>query len=265
MKEKMTASEKKEYWKTLHGKQKVQYVWEYYKFPITVCLIFLYIIGYNIYGHFSKKDIILYTGLVNVSISDQVNRELSDDFLEFMDENISKKDVQLYTGLYLTTDPNNPNYEYTYASRIKILASIDAEQLDVVLMNKEAFDAFSQNGYLYNIEELLKDSAPDMLDELKPYLITNTSILEDNSEEMLADDSLSYEAVTEEFPMGLDVSQRGLFKQAGFEDTVYLGVIANSTHMDMAVEYIKYLNITTLDYGFNIGNIKNEDGYRSYL
>lgn len=216
MKTKMTASEKKEYWKSLQGKQRVQYVWDYYKFPIAVALILIYIIGYNVYGHFSKKDIILYTGLVNVSVNDRLNEQLSAGFLEFMEEDISKKDVQLYTGLYLTDDPNDPNHEYTYASRIKILAAIDGEQLDVVLMNKEAFDAFSQNGYLCNLEELLQESAPDMTEELKPYLVTR------------------------EYPAGLDLSQMNLFKQAGFEDTVYLGVIANSPRMDTAVEYINF-------------------------
>lgn len=237
----MTVSEKKEYWRSLHGKQKVQYVWDYYKFPIAVSLILIYIIGYTIYGHFSKKDTVLYIGLVNVSTGDQINEQLNDGFLKFMDEDTFKKDVQLYTGLYLTNDQNDPNHEYTYASQIKILASIDGEQLDVVLMNKEAFDTFSQNGYLYNIENLLQDSAPDMMKELKPCLATNTVILEDNSEDLLADDSLSYQAETKEYPMGLDMSQKGLFKQAGFEDAIYLGVIANSPHMDTAVEYIKYL------------------------
>ena len=36
MKSKTTTSEKKEYWKNLRRKQKVQYVWDYYKFPIAV-------------------------------------------------------------------------------------------------------------------------------------------------------------------------------------------------------------------------------------
>lgn len=86
-------------------------------------------------------------------------------------------------------------------------------------MNKEAFDAFSQNGYLCSLEVLLQESAPDMIDELKPYLVTR------------------------EYPTGLDISQKGLFKQASFEDTVYLGVITNSPRMNTAVEYIKNLSL----------------------
>lgn len=109
-------------------------------------------------------------------------------------------------------------------------------------MNREAFDAFSQNGYLCDLEKLLQKSAPGTLAELKPRLVTNTAILEDNSEDLLTDDSLTYQAVAEEYPMGIDVSQKGIFSQAGFVEPVYLGVIANSPRMDMAVNYIKYLN-----------------------
>lgn len=242
MKFKTTISATKEQLKQLHGKQKIQYIWDYYRFPIVVGLILLYILGYTVHGHFSKKDTVLYTGLINVSASEQLNSQLGDGFLDFINKNTSRNDLQLYTGLYLTTDQDDPSHEYTYASRIKILASIDNEQLDIVLMNREAFDAFSQNGYLCDLEKLLQKSAPGTLAELKPRLVTNTAILEDNSEDLLTDDSLTYQAVAEEYPMGIDVSQKGIFSQAGFVEPVYLGVIANSPRMDMAVNYIKYLN-----------------------
>lgn len=225
----------------LHGKKKIQYIWDYYKLPIIIGLIFLYIISYTVHGHFSKKEALLYTGLVNVSASEQLTDELSYGFLDFLDANSSKKVLKLYTGLYLTDNPDNPNHEYTYASRIKTVASIDDEKLDILLMNKEAFDAFSQNGYLYNMEELLRDTAPEAMAEWEPYLVTNTVILEDNADDILLDGSLPYQAVTDEFPMGLLISEKGLFRRAGFEDDVYLGVVKNSPRMDMAIEYIKYL------------------------
>lgn len=230
-----------EHLKHLHGKQKIQYIWNYYKLPIVICLIFLYIIVYTIYGHFSKKETLLYAGTVNVSAGERLTGELSGGFLDYMDVNTSKTELKLYAGLYLTDAPDDPNREYTYASRIKIIASIDDEKLDVVIMNKEAFDAFSQNGYLSDMEELLRDTDPGSLAELKPYLATNAVILEDNADDIRLNKSLSYEAVTEEYPMGLLLSQKGLFKKAGFEDDVYLGVIKNSPRMDMAIEYIKYL------------------------
>lgn len=225
----------------LHGRQKIQYIWDYYKLPMVIGLIFLYIIGYTVYGHFSKKEVLLYAGLVNVSPGETLAAQLREGFLEFLGVNGAKADLKLYTGLYLTDNPDDPNREYAYASRIKIIASIDDERLDVVLMDKAAFDAFSQNGYLYHMEELLQNMDEKVAEELKPYLIKNIVILEDNREDMLLDGSLPYEAVTEEFFMGLLVSQKGLFKEAGFTDDVYLGVIKNSPRLDGAAEYIEYL------------------------
>ena len=92
----------------------------------------------------------------------------------------------------MTDDENNIYHEYTYASRMKILSTIDAEQLDVVLMDREAFDAFSQKGYLSNLDELLAEEAPALHQQLAPYFVTNTVILEDNSEDLLFDDSAVY-------------------------------------------------------------------------
>lgn len=232
----------------LHGKQKIQYIWDYYKLPIAVCLILLYIIGYTAYGHFSKKEVLLYAGLVNVSAGGQLTDGLSGGFLDFLDADASKTELKLYTGLYLTDDPDDPDHEYAYASRIKIIAAIDGEQLDVVLMDRRAFDAFSQNGYLADMEELLQDLEPEARAEWEPCLASNTAILEDNADDLLLDSSLDYQAVTETYPMGLLISRKGLLKEAGFEGDVYLGVIKNSPRMDRAAEYITYLSRKKMDF-----------------
>ena len=241
MKLKQKASPELEKLKTLHGPQKIRYIWDYYKLPIVVLCILLYILGYSLYGHFTHKEKILYTALVNVSASDSLTEQLSTGFLDSLDQDTSKTTMQLYTGLYLTDDETNPYHEYTYASRMKILASIDGKQLDVVLMNKEAFDAFSQNGYLCDLEELLSSEDVDLYNRLKPHLVTNTVILEDNSTDLQLDPSITYQAVTEEHPFGLDLSQTSMISDAGVSDIVYLGIIANSPRTEEAIDYVRYL------------------------
>ena len=234
-------SQEQETFKALHGRQKLQYVWDYYKLPLAVLCIFLYIIGYSLYGHFTHKETLLCTALVNVSAGETLTEQLNTGFLDFTGADRKKEQLELYTGLYLTDDENSPYHEYTYASRMKILASINNKELDVVLMNKEAFDSFSQNGYLCNLEELLTAEDTSLYNQLKPYLITNTIILEDNSVDTVLDPSVAYEAVTEEYPVGLDLSQTGRVSKAGFDDVVYLGIVANSLRKDAAVNYIRYL------------------------
>ena len=229
----------------LHGKAKLQfclqYLWDYYKLPLAAAAIALYIALYAVYGHFTHKDTVLYTALVNVAVGETLTEELSSRFLTAQNLNTNANTFRLYSGLYLTDDENSIYHEYTYASRLKILASIDAEQLDVALMNKEAFDAFSQNGYLYNLDKLLAEEVPALHQQLAPYFVTNTVILEDNSEDLLLDSSAVYHAETEDYPMGLDLSASPLIQKAGFQETVYLGIIKNSPRMHTVFDYLEYL------------------------
>ena len=57
----------------------------------------------------------------------------------------------------------------------------------------------------------------------------------------MLDDSITYTAVTEEANFGLDLSETALIRQAGFEETVYLGIIANSPREDTVMAYLQYL------------------------
>lgn len=227
--------------KILKGKTKIQYIWDYYKFPLAILGILLYILAYILYGHFSARDSVLYAALVNINAGTNLRKGLEESFLDYMNLNPSKNKLELYTGLYLTDDKLNENYQYTYASRMKILATIDGELLDVVLMNKEAFDAFSQNGYLYDLAEFLMQNDTSLYNTIKPDLTANITILDDNQEELLYDASTSYHAVTEEHYYGIDLSHTRLIGSAGFNEPVYFGIIANSPRMDNAIEYLKYL------------------------
>lgn len=225
----------------LHGKKKLQHIWAYYKLHLVILGIFLYVIAYSLYGHFTYKETVLSAAFVNVSVGEELQTKLDADFLGSLNLRASKNKLDMYTGLYLTDDEMNEYHEYTYASRMKILASIGGESLDVAFMNKEAFDAFSQNGYLCDLEELLPQENPALYERMKPYLTDNIVILEDNSIDMVLDSSIDYEAATEQHLFGVDLSQAPPIRQAGFAEPVYWGIIANSPHKDMALTYLQYL------------------------
>lgn len=208
----MRTKEMTKSFRQLTGKQKLQYIWDYYKFPIVVACILVYIAGYLLYGQLTKKDTVLHTALINISAGESSIEMLSTDFLESQNMDSKKNELLLTTGLYLTDDTHDPNFQYAHASQIKLLASIDNEELDVVLMDKKVFDFFTENDYLYNLKELLSGEK----------------------------DSSAYAAITEESPTGINLSNSPLIKKAGFEDTIYLGVIKNTTHIDMTTRYIRY-------------------------
>lgn len=222
-------------------KAKLGYIWEYYKLPIVVACIILYIIGYFLHLQLTKKDVLLYLALVNMNTGEELTQELDDGFLTYVGANPKKEDLELYTGLYLTDDETNLNYEYVYASNTKITASIGAKQLDLVLMDQDGFDLLAQRGYLCNIEELLASEDPQLLESVRDELAVGTVILEDNSVDTALHPELEYTAVTDEYPMAVSLSQSPRIREAGFDGNVYLGVIPETERADTAVEYLRYL------------------------
>lgn len=208
--------------KDLHGMAKLQYIWDYYKLPIAVACILIYIAGYTVYGHIARKDRPLYLAFVNVTAGERLTQRLGSGFLDYAGLDPSKNQVYLYTGLYLTADPDSSYHEYTYASRMKILAAMDAEQIDIVLANREAFDAFAEEGYLYDLNALLAERDPRLYRRLSPYLV-------------------SRDGENGEMPAGIALSQSPFFREAGFDGDVFLGVIGNSPRLDMVTAYLNYL------------------------
>lgn len=224
----------------LHGKQKLQFLWDYYKLPLAVLCITISIFIYSIYRHTSQKDTILYTALVNVAAGEELTQNLTEVFLESADFAPSKNICQLYPSLYLTDNIDSPYHAYTYASRMKILAAIDARQMDLVLMDKEAFDAFSQSGYLYSMDSFFSEKSV-LYKILCPYFVKNTIILEDNSLDLYFDETAVYQSETETHFMGIDLSASPVVQKAGFRDTVYLGIIKNTAHQETIIKFLNYM------------------------
>lgn len=227
-------------WKSLTFKQKVWQVWDYYKLPIFIGFVFLYMLGYTIYRHETVKDIVFYSALINVAPGDALTAQLSTGFQDTLDIDPKKEEVHLYTGLYLTDNTASEMYQYSYSSQMKILAAINAQQLDVVLMDKEAFDAFSQNDYLYPMDELAA-AYPQYKDLITANMVDNLVILEHNALEVALDPSAEYHSVTETHPLALDLSKQGLFTQVQLSGTVYLGILRNAPHLDTCMKYIDYI------------------------
>ena len=224
---------------------RIQYIWDYYKVPLFTAALLIYIICYIIFRHATDKDILLYVAAVNTPVQNE-----TEDFINSFPESdyaVSDADtkdsmesnnaiVDLAKDLYLTSDPDSEYHQYVYASRLKILASIEAEKLDIVLADREAMDAFAAQGFLMPLESVFADD-PQILDRLE----TGTVILEDNQIEVMLDESVPYEAVTRSEKAYLDLS--GMTTLPGMPDDrpVYIGIIANTPRQDMAVAFVRRL------------------------
>ena len=158
-----------------------------------------YIVGYVAYRQTTKKEDVLYLALVNLAPGSELTQQLTEGFAE-QQGLTEKQQVYLYSGLLLS-ESEGADQEYVYASEMRIMAAIAAQQLDVVLMDAEARDAFAAQGHLMNLSQL--------------------------------DPAYSGQWV--------ELSDARLIQEAGFSQAVYLGVLGNAPHPERAKEYIEYL------------------------
>lgn len=224
----------------MNVREKLDYIFTYYKLPILLGVIALAVIGSAIHRQLTKKEAVLYAALINVSVGESLEDTLTARFIARSGESTKKNEVYLYRDLYLSDDASFVNHEYAYASRLKLLGAINAKKLDLVLMNREGYDILSQNGYLMDLSELTAGEGA-LRQRMAPYLIENTVILEDNAIEYNLNEASSYEAVTEDAANALAVTDLPAFRSAGFPDAVYLGVIANSARTEWVLRYLDYL------------------------
>ena len=217
--------------------EKLDYIVSYYKWPILLAVILLLILGSTVHRQLTKKEPVLYLALADVVSGEDLAGTLTVGFLRAEGANPKQQEVYLYRDLYLSDEADVLNHEYAYASRMKLMGAIRAQKLDVVLMNREAYDLLSASGYLLNLCELAPDGDP-----VRAFLVTNAVVVSDNAIEWQLNEADSHERVTESVQNGLALSDCPLFRTAGFEEDVYAGVIANSPRPAEALRYLQYLS-----------------------
>lgn len=191
--------------RSLHGRKRLEQIWTYYKLPIFLVLLAIYAVCYIGYRQATRKNEVLYLAMVNVSAGQQLTEQLTQGFLD--QQGLTQKDdVYLYNGLLLSEEADQ---QYVYASRMKIMGALAADQLDVVLMDAEARDAFLEEGYLADLRTL--------------------------------DPGLADQPGLDGSGMWLNVSDAPMIQAAGFPDKVYLGVIIQAPHPEEAAAFIRYL------------------------
>ena len=211
--------------------EKLGHIWLYYKAPILLTILALGILVSGVYRAATKKDPVMYLACLNVSVGEDMEARLTEDYLTCRGLNPTRTEMRLYRDLYLSDDPAASDHEYAYASRMKLLATINSKQLDLVLMNREAYDLCSASGYLLDLTNLV-DSA---------YLTANQVILEDNAVEYNLNEAKEYIVVTQTQSNAVELTQLSAFQEAGFSGSVYIGIIANTPRLPECQDYLDYL------------------------
>ena len=227
--------------RSMRPAEKLEYIYTYYKWPILLGVLVLLTAASIVQRQLTRKEPVIYLGFANVAVGEDLEEVLTVNFLRLEGNNAKRQEVYLYRDLYLSDDADVINHEYAYASRMKVMGAIQARKLDGVLMNREAYDLFSAQGYLQDLPELISVSDPALYGKIAPQLTENTVTVSDNTLEWQLNEADTHEVVTENVSNGIALAELPLFEPAGFEEPIYFGIIANSPRAATAVQYLRYL------------------------
>jgi hypothetical protein len=223
--------------KAMGPAQKADYIFAYYKLPLVLALVAVVALGSVAWRAITHKDALLYVAFVNVAPPLDVDEALTSGFVEATGADPGREEVLCYRELYLSNSATVADHQYAYASKLKAMAAVEGHQLDVVLMNREAYDLLSTSGYLLDLAAGPAGAA--FADDTR--LCSNTVVIDSNQVEYELGEASTYEAETVEVANALEVTQSPLLHGFSGNEALYLGVIANSPRQDQALAYLAYV------------------------
>ena len=227
----------RELFQQMTPREKWSHIWLYYKPVFFLAAILSVILVVSVCKIAARKEPVLYVAYTNVSVEAETDQALWEDYLTARNFDLKKSKIYLHRDLYLSDFPSVEKYEYAYTSCMKIMALIESQELDIILMDKEAYDFCSTSGYLLELEALFPADDP----RIAPYAASNLVVLEDNGEDYSLGLAEEYICVTDSRVNALELTGLPWVREAGLVGEVYLGIVANSPRLDACADYVAYL------------------------
>lgn len=220
--------------KQMSWKDKIWYIFEYYKIHMLMIFLFgclIYLIASTIYRQ-TFNDVLYCAFVNNYGYGDMNTEYFEESFHEY--GNFGKKDL-VTTDSSMTLNYGNRNSgdedsislssmttsESDYASTMKISAMVAAKSLDVVIMDSATMEGFSSQGMVADIESILP---ADLYASLSDRIFYGTK--EDGTK----------------FPCGIQMSGTNLetIGNIHIQDPVF-SIIANTQNPENTVLFLRYL------------------------
>lgn len=206
--------------KKMSFRDKLWYIWEYYKIHMLigcVILFFLYALG-TIFYQKSFTTQLFFIVMNDRSGSEADYEGLANEFKTRM--GYGKKDkVEVDSSLYISFEESTSQLDY--ASLAKVTAIVASKDLDVLISDSPAVEHYASNGAFLNLEEVLPADLWDMVKD-------DVYIAKDEN--------------GNSFPAAISLDDSYFHEKTGTQmEEAYFSLINNSTRTDTAFEFLRYL------------------------
>lgn len=204
----------------LTWKQRLVYVWDYYKplFAAIIGIMALISLGVTIYQN-KQLNHLLHVYFINCNAMETDTDGMVDEFVERIG-GIDEKDVITIDTTIAFSDEDS---EYEMANQMKLMAMSAAQEMDVIIVDEEKYLQLEAQGYFGDLTTVLSE---EQLEKWSDLLVEGTE-LEDGT-----------------IPItGIELTDSPLFAENNtyFGGKVYGTVAVSSVRPDLCGEFFSYL------------------------
>ncbi len=143
-------------------RQKLQFISDYYKWPIIITICVIAAVSVFIYEKATEKDCVFYTVFINSNVVYESQTALLTDFEKTLsDFDPAKQEMSLDSGI--TIDYDNQN-QMTATYIEKLMAMYNSGQVDVTVANKAVISNYAEQEAFVDLSKYLPS---DLYQELK--------------------------------------------------------------------------------------------------
>lgn len=211
--------EKKTDFKALSNKAKIQYIWDYYKWPILIGIAVV-ILLINVIIHFATyKESALNVTMVNCFDSSDNDTASFDEFFEQEGFDSNKECISFSNSLTLPADASSAMDSTSYQG---LTLRVTAGDEDILFSPPEIYDMYASQGCMLNLEDVL---SPDELEQYADYLVYTTD----------SESQTSY-------PCGVALNHNSWLDENNYyKDECYFGILYTSKNTDTSVDFLRYI------------------------
>lgn len=229
-------------------KQKIAYIWDYYKWHILIPIVVISCLIWYIVHIITAPDVILNGVLMNAYKTETsiTGEELLEDFYKVQEIDSKEEEINLNTSMYYTAGNDNANYEALQA----LMAWHAADSLDFICGDSMALTELAYRGYFPDLREVLTE---EQLAKYEPYFLymdqdfyVKRSEMLNNMEDvsnMEYPDATKPEDMGDPIPVIIDMSQSPKLAKiyTDTSDTLAVGITANVVNKELTLDFIDYL------------------------
>lgn len=209
--------EKKTNFKDLSGKAKIQYIWDYYRWPIFITIA-VGAFAFSLIRHYvTYHEPVL--NVIMINCTDPFNSDNSgfDEFSQTYGLDTVTEPISVSSSLYFDSD----DYTHSYNELQVLSAQVAVGDQDLFFGSGDVYLDYVKEGALKDISTVI---SPETLEKYKENLLYYTD-----------------EETGEKYPCAIELTDNDWVRNYNYYDTCYFGVLQSSPNQQTAAQFADFL------------------------